>query len=287
MRPYKGTNGRFSLHTRMMEKVTSLPYATLFLVWFTLAGLFGMAYAILATYLPAHAPQQLLGLPTFTRIGDSLYYSIITATSTGYGDIVPMGFSKVLASTQAMSSLFIFAVLVTKLMSKQQELAVRQMHRLTYEDVFHNTREGLFIIRKDFDRLITKVEQRDMPTSEDWEDMATAFKQGQSLLLEIPDFYDTENQLYMIDERREQLLQEAVHRTLHRVNQLIDECALAGLDWMAQRDVAQELTELLHVVEKVTALWRERSPYAKHESFETILRLKERAGNRMKGTIGK
>lgn len=273
------------LHRRAMEKLTALPYSALLLLWIGLAAGFAAVYALLATIAPMHAPQQLLGLDSLQRWGDSLYFSIITATSTGYGDIVPMGFSKVLASIQAISSLLVFAILVTKLVSSQQELAVRQMHKLTFEDVFHNTREGLFVIRKDFDRLIAKVEHGVALDYEDWEDLATAFKQGQSLLLEIPAFYDTEHALYMIDERREQLLHEAVHRTLHRINQLIDAFSLAGVDWMNRRESIRELVGLLDVTGRVMPLWRERSPYARHESFETILRLKERVGNRMKHAV--
>lgn len=280
------SNGRTRLPQRLAEKITTLPYTALFMLWFTLAALFALSYALLAIFAPSHAPQGLLNLEPLRLIGNSLYYSIITSTTTGYGDIVPMGFSKVLASIQSIVGFFLLAVFVTKLVSQQQELAVRQMHKLTYEDVFHNTREGLFIIRKDFDRLIVKVEQRETLIEEDWEDLATAFKQGQSLLLEIPEFYSPEEVgLYTLDERREQLLQEAVHRTLHRLNQLIDELSLAGIDWTAQKETVKELSALLHVVSKVMALWRERSPYTRHESFEEILRLRERAANRMKRVV--
>ncbi len=279
-------NGRLHLPLHLVEKITALPYTALFTLWFALAALFALAYALLAILAPAHAPQGLVNLEPLRLIGNSLYYSVITSTTTGYGDIVPMGFSKVLSSIQCVVGYFVLAVFVTKLVSQQQELAVHQMHKLTYEDVFHNTREGLFIIRKDLDRLIAKVEQREPLTPENWEDFAVSCKQGQSLLLEIPEFYSPEEiGLYTIDEAREQLLQEAVHRTLHRLNQLMDDCAMAGIDWMAQEKAANELTELLHVVEKVTALWHKRSPYARHESFEMILHAQERAANRMKNII--
>ncbi|ALM11224.1 MAG: Ion transport 2 domain protein [Candidatus Peribacter riflensis] len=276
-------NGRPRLHQRLAEKIITLPYTALFSLWFVLAALFAAAYALLAVFAPEHAPQALLDQGPLRLIGNSLYYSVITSTTTGYGDIVPMGFSKFLSCIQSVVGFFLLAVFVTKLVSQQQELAVRQMHKLTYEDVFHNTREGLFVIRNDFDRLIQKVEQREPLTLEDWDDLAIAFKQGQSLLLEIPEFYSPEEVgLYTIDERREQLLQEAVHRTLHRINQLIDGFGLAGIDWTAHQKSAQELKEFLSVVGRVAPLWHARSPYAKNESFEMILRLKERAMNRMK-----
>lgn len=282
MQPQKKNGERIALHQRVMEHITNLPYSNLFLLYVILTVGFAALYALLATFAPMHAPARLLNLDVLSRFGNSLYFSIVTSTSTGYGDIVPHGFSKVLASVQSLSAIFIFAIFVTKLVSQQQEIALRQVHRLTYEDVFHNTREGLFIIRKDIDRIIGVLERKETLTREDWEDLATAYKLGQSLLLEIPDFYDMDNNhLYTIDERREQLLQEAVHRTLHRINQLIDDFAVAGIDWTAEKQCATELAELLHVVHTITPLWRDRSPYKRDESFETILRLKERAGNRL------
>jgi hypothetical protein len=272
----------------VIGSITRLPYSTLFTIWLTLAAGFAAAYALMATFSPENAPQQLLGLSPLVRLGNSIYFSIITATSTGYGDIVPYGFSKTLASIQATVGLFIFAILVGKLVSGQQELAVRQMHKLTYEDVFHNTREGLYIIRKDFDRIIDKVECKVPITMMDWEDLATAYKQGQSLILEIPEFYSAEEApLYVIDARREQLLMEAVHRTLHRINHLIDAFSIAGIDWSAQVESTKELTDLLKVVATITPLWKAHSPHQREESFETILRLRERAWNRVTGTTGK
>jgi hypothetical protein len=270
------------VHHRVVEGITNLPYSTLFALWIVLAAGFAALYALLAAIAPEQAPQKLLNLPFLDLLGNSLYYSIISATSTGYGDIVPQGFSKVLASIQSISALFIFAVFVTKLVSQRQEIAVKEVHKLTYEDVFHNTREGLYVIRKDFDRIIEKLERAETPTPEDWKDLATAFKQGQSLLLEIPEFYGTDDDhLYTIDERREQLLKEAVHRTLQRINHLMDECSIAGVAWTSHQESAKELKGFLAIVDTIIPLWRVRSPYPRHESFESILRLKERVQHRL------
>ncbi len=273
---------RLPLHYRVIGSVTGMSYTTLFTIWMTLAAGFAVIYALLATFAPSEAPAALLDLSPLDQLGNAVYFSIITATSTGYGDIVPLGFSKTLASIQSISSLFIFAVLVGKLVSQQQEIAVKQMHRLTYEDVLHNTREGFFIIRKDFDHTIGKVERREPLTMDDWEDLATAYKQGQNLFLEIPEFYSPEDDaLYTVDEQREQLLMEAVQRTLHRINHMIDSFSIAEINWTAHPESVRELKELLKVAGHVLPRWHEYSPYQKRESFDVMLRLRERAINRL------
>lgn len=261
----------------LIEKLTSYSYVTLFSIWISMALLFACAYFGL-TYIGdgSHAPQELLGVPHLTRLLDALYYSIITATSTGYGDITPVGISRLLASFQSISALLVFAIFVTKLVSHQQELTLTEVHRLTFEDVFHNTREGMFIARKDLDHIIAVIEERGELDVDHWENLTTAYRGLQTIFEEIPDFYENEVHHYTIDEKREQLLLEAAHRTLHRVNQTIDAMSTHGIDWVSHEPSMKALQELVHIIAEITPLWKERSPYEALESFEDILQMKER-----------
>jgi len=269
---------------RFFEKLDSLSYSQLFLIWGELALLFAFGYFFFSTVggIQHHGPEVIVNTEgIWNRFFDSLYYSVITATSTGYGDIVPRGFSKVLACLQSISALFVFAVFVTKLVAHRQEVALREIHRLTFEDVFHNIREGLFILRKDFDGIIDKVETHRKLEEEDWDTLVIAYKQGQSLLTEIPDFYDDDNHLYTLDMRREQLLHEAVHRTLHRVNHTLDVLSKHRIDWISHDLSVKELRELMVVVNRITPLWREKSPYDRKEAFEDIMHLKDSVTKRI------
>jgi hypothetical protein len=233
-----------------------------------------------------HGPSEMVGINNpWVRFFNGLYYSIITATSTGYGDITPRGFSKALASIQSISALFVFAVFVTKLVAHRQEVALHQVHRLTFEDVFHNIREGLFIIRKDFDGLIERANNHNKLDEEDWDTLVIAYKQAQSLINEIPDFYNEDNNLYTLDARREQLLHEAVHRTLHRINILLDTLSRNNIQWQEHDISMEELATLIRVVEKTTPKWQESSPYHQKEAFIDILEAKEKVAMRIANTL--
>ena len=97
------------LFLRVIEKLTNFSYGSLLLLWLLFAILFAVAYFMLAVFIPAHGPTQLVEDPTLAvMLLDSLYYSVITATSTGYGDIIPQGFSKLLASMQSITALLIW-----------------------------------------------------------------------------------------------------------------------------------------------------------------------------------
>lgn len=258
----------------LFVQITKLSYKSLFLLWLGLALGFAFAYFLLETFAPAHAPTELDNLPALYRFLNALYYSIITATSTGYGDITPVGFSKALASIQSISALFIFAVFVTKLVSQRQDMALKEVHRLTYEDIFHNMRGDLFNVRKDLDAIMAEAADKGNLSEESLENLMIGYQQCQSLFVEIPEFYDGGNTYYTLDPKREELLLEAVHRTIHRINKTLDVLSKAGIEWSEHEPSMTELVELMNVTDRITPLWQKRSPYQKREAFEDIIKVK-------------
>ena len=55
---------------------------------------------------------------------DCLYFSVVTISSLGYGDLHPLGFSRVLAAIEVVSGLVFIGVFVARIVSvKQDEMA--------------------------------------------------------------------------------------------------------------------------------------------------------------------
>jgi hypothetical protein len=50
--------------------------------------------------------------PSSGRFSEALYFSVVTFTSLGYGDISPVGFSRLLASTEALIGVFMISLFV-------------------------------------------------------------------------------------------------------------------------------------------------------------------------------
>ena len=225
-------------------------------------------------------------MPPLERTFNSFYFSIITATSVGYGDIVPQGFSKVLSMLQAITALLIFAVFVTKLVSRRQDIALHEVHRMTFEGIFTSIRQGLFIVRKDFDELIRGVEEGRALTARDWENLTTAFLQAQSLIEEIPELYNgTLHDLATIDITRERLLFEAIHRTIQRIDRLISVLEKHEPGWQQQRNAMKELHSVIAILDRIMPLWRQRSPYHEVKEFEDIFGLSSQLHERIKNTL--
>lgn len=277
---------RRHLTTKLFERLTRLPYSSLFTLWLSLAVIFGVGYFLLGIFIPEQAPSEIRDLDPLHMLYNSLYFSVITATSTGYGDITPDGISKALASMQSIGALLVFAVFVTKLVSHRQEVALQEVHRLTFEDVFHNTREGLYIIRKDCDRIIRDAEEHQSLNEDHWNDLVIVYRQAQSLLNEIPDFYSNEDGTdgrYTIDEKRELLLQEAVGRTLKRINQMLDVLSRNNVDWASHASSMNELRALVEVVHKMVPDWQRGSPY--NPAFEDIIHAGTQIHGRIRSTV--
>ncbi len=256
---------RYRNPLRVIESLTNTSYRQLLLVWLGMVMIFAFAYFLLSFRGSSNGIIALEGMPALQKFGNALYFSTITSTTVGYGDLVPHGVAKLVAALQSLSGLFVSGIFVAKLVSYRQEITLDRVYRLTFEDVFYNTREGLFIIRKDFDRIIQHVAGGQDIAEHDWENIAIACRHAQTLLEGIPDFYSQNPHLYTIDAKREYLLLDAVCRTLARLQHLLETFDRHALDWRSHRIAAEEITGLHRVIGQYIAPWSTLSPYADDE----------------------
>jgi hypothetical protein len=240
---------------RFLERITAAPVHTLLLSWIGIVVGWGVLYFFLEM-IPGHGLTLDPAIPAFNRLLNSIYFSIVTATTIGYGDITPVGISKIFVSIEAVFAYGIFAIVVTKLVSLRQERAVDEVHRLSHEDMFRNTREGLYIVRKDLDHLIQEVETHGTLCEHSWENLAVAYIQAQAHTQEILNFYQGER--YTIDPKRGELLIEAVQRTMHRINQLLTVMNHKHMHWKGHPRSYRELEEFLAILQKIMPLWSDR-----------------------------
>src|SRR6185369_2995032 len=114
----KKTSDSTSIGT-VTGKFIGMSYGVLLLSWLGATVFFAFIYFLLS-YFPGNGPD--VGVGALERFLNALYFSVITATSTGYGDIVPLGFSRLFAALQSMSSLILLALFVAKFSSRRQEV---------------------------------------------------------------------------------------------------------------------------------------------------------------------
>lgn len=267
---------------RTIEHLPSLSYERLFLLWAGTVIICALIYTGLS-FVPGEGPA--LAGHVGERFLSGLYFSVVTATTVGYGDILPIGLSRVFAATESFVGFFLFAVFIAKLMSYRQELALRDVHRIAFENTFHNIREDLHVVRQDFDRMITKASEARTLPEEEWDRLAVGYEQIANLVSEIPSLYGSAAHLYVIDERRENLLIEALHRTLKRVNKLLEVFTASEVPWIRDEVSVARLRELTSTVRSTLPLWRTSSIHHESEAFERLLVLTDSIDARIRESL--
>ncbi len=133
-------------------------FRELFLYWVGMAVMFGLAYYLLS-FTPGHGLQQdkMLLTPSFSSFISAQYFSFITSETVGYGDIVPQGFSRFLASLEGFVGFLIFGVVISKLVSVKQEHLLQEVYKLGIDEKTNRVRSALFLFRKDAQQFMDRL----------------------------------------------------------------------------------------------------------------------------------
>ena len=117
----------------LMERINTLSYEALALLWISvITGSTGLYFIFSSSTV--HGLTTLAVLPLHEQFWNSLYFSIITATTVGYGDITPLGFSRIVAAIESITAFAIFAILVAKLVSHRQETKMERIYQLLLQN---------------------------------------------------------------------------------------------------------------------------------------------------------
>jgi len=119
----------------------------LFLVWIGLILVSGIGYWLGA--LLGRPGLREMGSPVgadLRGLGNAVYFSFVTATSVGYGDIVPVGIGRVMAVAEAISGLLIFGAVIAKFVSHRQDELVSEIHRVTFDERLDRVQTNLHLV---------------------------------------------------------------------------------------------------------------------------------------------
>lgn len=83
----------------------------------------------------------------------ALYFSLVTFTTLGYGDVQPMGWMRFVAVGEAATGLLVFGAVISKLLTRRQEILTVEIHRLTFEDRLGRVQSNLHTILSDLQAL--------------------------------------------------------------------------------------------------------------------------------------
>lgn len=159
-----GVIHQLSWGTRLVDLIDSQPTSRLFLFWLAMSLVFGLAYW--AAGLVHHSGlyeegQRLDG--SLHGLVSALYFSFVTVTSVGYGDVLPRGIARAMAIVEAVSGLLIFGAVVSKFVSRRQDQVVAEIHRITFEERIDRILTNLHMVLSELQWVAMMFGERKAP----------------------------------------------------------------------------------------------------------------------------
>lgn len=167
---------------RVKTWLDKLSFPAIMLVWITLVIIFGAAYYFFSDantflyYNPAHGPVE--------GIFNHIYFSFITATTTGFGDIVPQGAFKAVAIVEVVLGFLLLAVVTSKFISLKQNIILEEIYEVSFHERINRLRSSLLIFRQNISRIISRIEENEIKKRE-INDLYTYVSSFEDILREV------------------------------------------------------------------------------------------------------
>lgn len=149
----------------LMEGLLNRSVWDLAVLWLGMVlGFAGLYWVVSMTPLGGLHAGGLPVTPDLSGFLTALYFSFVTATSVGYGDVTPGGVVRALAVCEAASELLIFGMLVSRFVSRRQDELIEEIHRTTFEDRLGRVRTNLHVILADLQEIAEMCGNGHKPT---------------------------------------------------------------------------------------------------------------------------
>lgn len=199
---------------------------TLLIIYFVMIFCFAGAFFLLS-YTNNHGIYKSSGGKislNASGLFDSLYFSFVTSTSLGYGDIKPIGISRLFAIIEVVVSLIIFGLLISKLLYSKQDKILEELYVVSFQERFTRITSGLYNFRAEIDRIMGKVDA--IKKKEDLEEIMQNIEFNLHALannLADSEKIDSEfrKNIKMVADVKEDILLDNVHNSIAKLEELI------------------------------------------------------------------
>jgi ion channel len=190
---------------RFVDALADRSVGALFRLWIEIVLLCGMGYWALGFIDLSALTMSGSAVGTGVRgLFTALYFSAVTATSVGYGDIVPTGAARVLAILESITGLILFGCVVSKFVSRRQEALIGEIHHIAFEERLGRVRTNLLLVRAELQATSRLCEGREMAPPE-----ALARVESAAMVF-VGELHSVHDLLYRPQETPEEAVLEAI-----------------------------------------------------------------------------
>lgn len=178
---------------QLVKWLDHLTFPRIFLLWAIIILVFGVVYS--------HAGDEysmLIHTGSDTRVedlSDCIYFSFITATTTGFGDIVPIGSFKLLAIFEIVLGMILLAFVTSRLVSIKQNVILDQMYDISLSDNVSRLRLSLSTFITNLNDSMISIQQ-DEPSGKEVQEINFMFLQYENIVKKIVALSSDEGSIY-------------------------------------------------------------------------------------------
>jgi hypothetical protein len=251
---------------RLLHLINEIPLAVLLTVLTAIVALFAIGYWALAHTGPGYLVST-YDSNAVPGLADALYFSIVTISSLGYGDIRPVGPARVLVSLEVIVGLAFLGLLVAKVSSVKQDYILTRIYSdrvdAKLETYVHELEEQRALYRNTSQLLLDGGIDPDLTTTFRRDTPGTTFFIGyRQLLSDVADLmtFEASNGVLFgeVDDSRIEAVLDAVRGVLRRTTLLWERDHIAASQ-LIFRDNGLELEHICDFAEQLAKLGKRGS----------------------------
>lgn len=236
--------------------IDKLTFIHIFILWMLIIISFGFVYYFFrdsGSYLFSTIDKE-----PVTHFLNHIYYSFITATTTGFGDIVPLGMFKAVSIVEVVFGLVLLALVTSKFISIKQDSILTELYEISFKDRITKIRSSLLLFRQNIGKIIHGMEEITI-RKQNIDDIYVYISSFDDVLQEIYALMDRSGNVHFtksLDAMNVELIFNSVILSFQKLHELLLVLNQKNVDW--KRDVtlavikkcllfAQELFKVLKI----------------------------------------
>lgn len=195
-----------------------------------------------------------------TNLKDAIYFSFVTATTTGFGDIVPIGFFKVIAIFEVVIDLLMVALVTSKFISIKQDIILDEMYEISFFEQVNRMRSSLLLFRQNLGVLMADADDGSIRPSQ-VNEVEVYLNSMSDTVLDITMLIDKPEGSHFVKRIEAldlEILLNSINQSLEKLDELIMLFREKRIKWKSEKNVLA-VRNIMKTVEKLHAAMR-RSP---------------------------
>lgn len=221
-----------------LEKIMgNVDFVRLLVIYFLLIIVFATIFFLLSFTANQGIHDENGKIPLdFNGYMESVYFSFVTSTSLGYGDIHPLGLSRFFSIVEVIVSLIIFGVLISKLLTIKQEKILDELYEVSFQERITRVTSGLYNFRAEIDRILSRLNGKKLTkneTEETLQNIEANLHLLSSYLIDIDKILSRKQsqQMKKPSNFRPDLILDNVHSSMAKIEDLISTLKSKRINW--------------------------------------------------------